>query len=141
MVGSLPPGWAVVVERGTDGGIRSAVRMDTNRGRGGTFMVTRRIVLMVLAAVLLAAPMSLVDARDDVSPPREAGKVDLNTAGLEELQALPGIGPALARRIVEHRREHGPFRRVEDLLEVKGIGEKSLLRFRDLVMVSQPAKR
>jgi comEA protein len=104
-------------------------------------MVTRRIVLLALAATLLAAPVSLVDARDDRSPAQNASKVDLNTAGVDELQTLPGIGPALARRIVEHRREHGPFRRVEDLLEVKGIGEKSLLRFRDLVTVSPSAKR
>jgi competence protein ComEA len=83
-------------------------------------MVTRRIVLLALAAALLAAPVSLADTRDGPAPGRDAAKIDLNTAGVEELQTLPGIGPALARRIVEHRREHGPFRRVEDLLEVKG---------------------
>lgn len=49
-------------------------------------------------------------------------KVSLNRAGVAELDTLPGIGPALAQRIVDYRREHGPFRRLEDLQQVPGIG-------------------
>lgn len=49
-------------------------------------------------------------------------KVNLNRAGVDELDALPGIGPSLARRIVDHRKAHGPFRRLEDLRQVSGIG-------------------
>ena len=56
----------------------------------------------------------------------EAGPVDLNRADAEELDTLPGIGPALARRIVEYREAHGPFEAVEELLEVAGIGESKL---------------
>ncbi len=52
--------------------------------------------------------------------------VDLNTASEEDLEALPGIGPALAGRIVAYRRAHGPFRRMEDLLQVSGIGPQNL---------------
>lgn len=51
-----------------------------------------------------------------------AGRVSLNRAGVAELDTLPGIGPSLAQRIVDHRRSHGPFRRLEDLRQVSGIG-------------------
>lgn len=50
--------------------------------------------------------------------------VDINRASVEEFAKLPGIGPALARRIVAFRDKHGPFRRVEDLLAIRGIGHK-----------------
>ena len=52
--------------------------------------------------------------------------VNVNTAGEEELQALPGVGPVLAKSIVEHRKSHGSFKSAEDLLDVSGIGKKKL---------------
>lgn len=55
-----------------------------------------------------------------------AERLDLNTATVEQLEALPGIGPATARAIVEHRARHGPFRSVRQLLDVRGIGEAKL---------------
>jgi competence protein ComEA len=54
--------------------------------------------------------------------------LDLNQAPAEDLQAIPGIGPALARRIITYREMHGPFAQVDDLLKVKGMGEKSLVK-------------
>ena len=65
-----------------------------------------------------------------------AGRVDLNRASAQELDALPGIGPVLADRIVHHRMEHGPFRRVEDLAAVRGIGPRALERLRPRVVVA-----
>ncbi|MDH7571144.1 MAG: helix-hairpin-helix domain-containing protein [Armatimonadota bacterium] len=61
------------------------------------------------------------------------GKVNVNTASFEELQRLPRVGPVTARRIIEYRQANGPFRSVEELLEVKGIGPKSLETLRPLV--------
>lgn len=52
--------------------------------------------------------------------------IDINTAGSQELQTLPGIGPVLAERILQHRQAFGPFQRAEDLVKVKGIGDKTL---------------
>lgn len=64
-----------------------------------------------------------------------SSRVDLNRAGVSELEALPGIGPVLARRIVAHRTRHGPFHRLEDLLAVEGIGPKLLERLRGSLMI------
>jgi competence protein ComEA len=63
----------------------------------------------------------------------EPGPVDVNTAGPAELERLPGVGPATARAIIDHRERHGPFRSVEDLLDVRGIGPAKLDAIRDLV--------
>jgi competence protein ComEA len=59
--------------------------------------------------------------------------IDLNTAPVEELQTLPGIGPVLAQRIVQYREEHGPFRSVDELAKVRGISPRMVDELRDLV--------
>jgi competence protein ComEA len=64
------------------------------------------------------------------------GKVDLNTATLDQLEALPGIGPVLAQRILDYRQQHGPFHAVQDLLNVSGIGDAHLADLEPLVTVS-----
>ena len=61
--------------------------------------------------------------------------VNVNTAGREELESLSGIGPALAQRIIDHREANGPFQSVDGLLQVSGIGEATLAKFRDHVTV------
>jgi len=68
----------------------------------------------------------------------EATPLDLNQATQEQLMALPGIGPALAQRIVAYRKEHGPFASLDELLEVPGIGEELLAALRPLVTVEPP---
>jgi competence protein ComEA len=63
------------------------------------------------------------------------GRIDLNTAGVAELDALPGIGPVLAQRIVDHRSRQGPFRSVEELDDVPGIGPGTAAELAELVTV------
>lgn len=63
------------------------------------------------------------------------GKLDLNTATAEQLDELPGVGPATASAILDERKRRGRFSSVEDLLDVPGIGEAKLARIRDLVKV------
>ncbi len=64
-----------------------------------------------------------------------AGPVDVNRATADQLDELPGVGPATAEAIIAHREQHGPFGSVEDLLDVRGIGEAKLDQLRDLVTV------
>ena len=63
------------------------------------------------------------------------GPLDINTATAEELDALPGIGPVLAQRIIDYRTQAGGFRAVEELLNVNGIGEAKLMDILELVTV------
>lgn len=66
------------------------------------------------------------------APPPADGRftVNVNDAGVDELAVLPGLGPTTARRIVDHRRQHGPFASLDDLLDVPGIGPATLDQMR-----------
>ncbi|MGE5249690.1 MAG: helix-hairpin-helix domain-containing protein [Bacteroidota bacterium] len=61
--------------------------------------------------------------------------VNINTATLEELDRLPGIGPTTAQKIVDYRTQHGPFQRIEDLMNVSGIGPSTFDGLKDLITV------
>lgn len=65
-------------------------------------------------------------------------KIDLNTATQQQLESLPGIGPALATRIIEYRQTK-PFASIEEIKEVKGIGEVKFNQIKDLIIVQPPA--
>ena len=104
-----------------------------------------RSILASLAAVAtlwLGATVTL-DARQ--SNPSSQGAapaaalVNLNAATQAELEKLPGIGPATAKSIIEYRQKNGGFKKVEELMNVKGIGEKSFLKLKSLVTIT-PAK-
>jgi len=71
-------------------------------------------------------------------PAPPGGAIDPNTATSAQLQGLPGVGPALAARIIAYRQAHGPFRRVQDLTRVRGIGEKTLARLAPYLHVEAP---
>lgn len=78
--------------------------------------------------------------REEVRPRRLPPPViDLNTASPAMLERLPGIGPALAARIVEHREINGPFARPRDVIRVRGIGEKTFERLEPFLRVQPPA--
>lgn len=94
-----------------------------------------------LASINLAAPLRagerivVPNLGSQTSGPMSSddGGLDLNSAGATELEALPGVGPVLAQRIVTYREERGPFVVVEDLLDVPGIGETKLSQMRDAI--------
>ena len=65
-----------------------------------------------------------------------AAPVNVNTATIADLLALPNIGAATAARIIEYRQKNGGFKKIEDLMNVKGIGEKSFLKLKPLVTVT-----
>lgn len=64
--------------------------------------------------------------------------VNLNNASAADLERLPGIGPATAARIVEYRQKNGAFKKIEDLMNVRGIGEKTFLSLKPLITVAPP---
>ena len=110
--------------------------------------VRTELILLGLTAVFLgvlwgvsardrAVPEAVTVSTEADLPPEEIELVlvDLNTAGVEELTTLPGIGESLAKRIIDYRTAHGPFESPEGLLEVSGIGEKKLEELRDHITV------
>ena len=112
--------------------------------------VKTELILLGLAAAFLgvllgisagdraaAEPVSVSAER--ALPPEEI-VVDLNTAGIQELATLPGIGQGLAQRIVDYRAAHGPFENPEALMEVSGIGEKKFAELREYVTVGDENK-
>ena len=96
------------------------------------------LCLAALAALLAAGP------RAQTAPPSAgafttaapAVLVNLNTATVAELQTLPGIGAKTAERILQYREKNGPFKKIEELMNVQGIGEKSFLKLRPQVSVA-----
>ncbi len=99
-----------------------------------------RITVACLVGVVLF--MVGVPLAQDAPPVNDKAKVDLNVATIEQLDELPGVGPTTARRIVDYRDENGPFKRIEDLMNVKGIGEKKFLKLKELIAVqSAPAPK
>lgn len=86
------------------------------------------VTLLMLAGAALPPPVA--------APQPPGDRVNINTAAVDELTTLPGIGKSYAQRIVEYRDKNGPFKKVEDLLNVRGIGEKTFERIRDRITVS-----
>jgi len=92
-------------------------------------MIQRTAVVFV---ALILAVSSLALAAGDVAN----GVVNINTAGTEQLQLLPRVGPALANRIIEFRESNGLFKTVDELVAVKGIGESSLAKLEPYIATS-----
>ncbi|MDW8327435.1 MAG: ComEA family DNA-binding protein [Anaerolineales bacterium] len=88
--------------------------------------------LPTTAATETPAP---VPSRSGPSLPVAGAKININTATLAELDTLPRIGPALAQRIIDYRNANGPFRRIEDIQNVRGIGPATFERIKDLITV------
>ena len=74
-------------------------------------------------------------SRDGATGFNNLSRININTASVAELVALPGIGKSLAARIIEYRQKYGPFRRVEHLIIVRGISDKRYRALRELVTV------
>jgi competence ComEA-like helix-hairpin-helix protein len=85
-----------------------------------------------VALLVAVATLALAQKKPPAKP------IDINTAGIEQLQQLPGVGPVTAKSILDFRKKSGPFRRVEDLLAIRGISEKRFRAIAPYVVVAQP---
>ncbi|MCP2520074.1 ComEA family DNA-binding protein [Candidatus Aminicenantes bacterium AC-708-M15] len=94
----------------------------------------KKVLVLVLCMWFLLGAFSFIQVQAQTKAKK---KVNINTASLTELQTLPRIGPKVAQRIINYRKEHGPFKRVEDIMKVRGIGEKTFLRIKDLITVGR----
>jgi competence protein ComEA len=98
--------------------------------------------IAALSAFLVASPgTSAAQGSPGSRPaakPATVTPVDINTASVKELDALPGIGAKTAALIVEYRQKNGPFKKVEELMNVRGVGEKSFLKLKPQLTVSTP---
>jgi competence protein ComEA len=101
-------------------------------------MTYRRFVAAVLAVAfaVLTAP-GLASA---ASKPEPTARINVNTASVDQLTALPGVGPKLAARIVEQRQKSGAFRSTQELMSVKGIGEKNFAKLEPWLSVGDAPK-
>ena len=102
-------------------------------------MKLQRIVATGLALVLaLVASTGLALA---AAKPAPAGKVNINTATAEQLTVLPGVGAKLAARIVEYRQKSGGFKSVQELMNVRGVGEKNFEKFQGYLTLGEALPR
>ena len=95
-------------------------------------------VLAICGTILTASPGYSTPAQQVAPPVTQAASkpaINLNAATVEQLETLPGIGRKTAERIIEYRTKSGGFKRIEDLMNVKGIGEKSFLKLKPLITV------
>lgn len=90
--------------------------------------VTKRMMVLFVALAMVIAFCGAIQAEN-------TGKINLNKATVEELSQLKGIGMKYAERIVQYRDKNGPFKNIEDLLNVQGIGPKTLEKNKDRIIV------
>ena len=103
-------------------------------------MLRRMIAIALVVAAVAAGTHTIVarQAGSQTATPASGPVVNLNTATQAELEKLPGVGPATAKQILEYRQKNGGFKKVEELMNIKGIGEKSFLKLKPLVTVAPP---
>ncbi|MCR4375416.1 MAG: ComEA family DNA-binding protein [Acidobacteria bacterium] len=109
----------------------------------------RNLLALIVACALAAwSGTALAQERSVQGQPGQTSKpaktvpapasININTATAVELEALPGVGAATAARILEYRQKNGGFKKIEELMNVRGIGEKTFLNLKALIVVAPP---
>jgi competence protein ComEA len=100
----------------------------------------RRLSCVVAMFVLLATIGTSAAGQAKPASAKAAAAIttpiNLNTATVAQLEALPGVGARTAQAIIDHRQKNGGFKKIEELMNVKGIGEKSFLKLKPMITVS-----
>ena len=100
-------------------------------------------VLLAMLAMAVLPAAAAVQQKSATKPPAAAKSaapttpININTATQAQFESLPGLGAKVAQRIIEYRQKNGNFKKIEDLMNVKGIGEKSFLKLKPMLTVSQ----
>jgi competence protein ComEA len=101
-----------------------------------------RIMMAAIAAIALSATAPSAQTKAPVAKATAgtaataAAPVNLNTATADQLATIPGVGAKMAERIIDYRQKNGGFKKVEDLMNVSGVGEKSFLKMKPLITVT-----
>jgi competence protein ComEA len=111
-----------------------------------------RVLLMLLAVAAMAVvPVAAASqAKSSTAPgskpaqtskatPAPTSPINLNTATQAQLESLPGVGPKAAQRILDYRKQNGNFKKLEDLMNVKGFGEKTFLKLKPMLTLGEKA--
>jgi comEA protein len=96
-------------------------------------MKSFKVVALVTALVVSLTLVPLIAQQAGAKGGEQ--KININTASLDELQKLPRVGPQVAQRIIDYRKEHGNFRKIEEIMKVRGIGERTFNQLKDLITV------
>lgn len=95
-----------------------------------------KVFLLLVVVLFSTSTLVMSQATDSAKPAAVSSRVvNINTAGQPELEALPGIGPSLAKRILEFRQKNGNFKSTSDLMAVSGIGERKFEQLKNLITV------
>jgi competence protein ComEA len=109
-----------------------------------------RVMLMLLAVMAMAVIPATAVQQAKAAPaakstaaakpaPVPSAPININTATQTQLESLPGVGAKAAQRILEYRKQNGNFKKVEDLMNVKGFGEKTFLKLKPMLTVGEKA--
>ena len=104
-------------------------------------MIRTAFLLIAFAALIAvqvqpAAGSQAKPGKPAAAKPAVNSTININTATVADLETLPGIGAKTAARIVEYRQKNGPFKKVEELMNVSGVGEKSFLKLKPQLVVA-----
>jgi comEA protein len=96
------------------------------------------LVLSLILGLMFSSALSLQVQQAPVTPEK---KININTASSVELQKLPRIGPKIAQRIIDFRNQNGNFKNIEEIIKVRGIGEKIFKQIKDMITVGDEAQK
>ena len=98
-------------------------------------MKLKKTSLVLALMFCLGFALAPVGAQAQKAKSLSTDKVNLNSASVEQLQTLPGVGPAMAKQIIEHRTKVGKFTKIDEIINVKGMGEKKFQKIKDRLVV------
>ena len=100
-------------------------------------MMNRRVALFT-TLLALCGSLSAMAQKAPPSAPARVDLVNLNTSNATQIASLPGIGPKTAESIIQYRQKNGGFKKIEEIMNVRGVGEKSFLKIKSLITVTAP---